>query len=69
MTRGDNSGDINPRKEARAIDASITNIIQEMEERIAGAEDSTKNMDMTIKENTKCKKILTENIQEIEDTM
>jgi hypothetical protein len=37
-----------------------------MEERISGAEDSIENMDTMIKENAKCKKILTQNIQ---DTM
>jgi predicted ribosome quality control (RQC) complex YloA/Tae2 family protein len=47
----------------------ISNRIQEMEERISGAEDSIENMDTTIKENTKCKKILTANIQEIQETM
>jgi hypothetical protein len=31
-----------------------------MEERISGAEDSIENMDTTIKENAKCKKILTQ---------
>jgi hypothetical protein len=40
-----------------------------MEERISGAEVSIENMDTTIKENGKCKKILTDNIQEIQDTM
>jgi hypothetical protein len=40
-----------------------------MEERISGAEDSIKNMDTTIKENAKCKKILTQTIQEIQDTI
>jgi uncharacterized coiled-coil DUF342 family protein len=54
---------------SRTIDASISNRIQEMEERISGAEDSIENISTTIKENTKCKKILTQNIQEIEDTM
>jgi hypothetical protein len=44
-------------------------IILEIEERISGAEDSIENMDITIKENAKCKKILTQNIQEIQDTM
>jgi hypothetical protein len=39
-----------------------------MEERISGAEDSIENMGKTIKENVKCKEILTQNIQEIEDT-
>ena len=54
------------RKQSGVIDASITNRIQEIEERISGAEDSIKNMDTTIKENAKCKKILTQNIQEIQ---
>jgi hypothetical protein len=40
-----------------------------MEERISGAEDSIENMSTTIKENAKCKRILTQNIQEIQDTM
>jgi hypothetical protein len=40
-----------------------------MEERLSGAEDSIENMDTTIKENAKCKKILTQNIQKIQDTM
>ena len=40
-----------------------------MEERISGAEDSIENIGTTIKDNTKCKKILTKNIQEIQDTM
>ena len=35
------------------IDASISNRIQEMEERISGAEDSIGNMNTTIKENAK----------------
>ncbi|CRH55777.1 exonuclease III [Chlamydia trachomatis] len=49
---------------------SILNIYaQEMEERISGAEDSIENIGTTIKENGKCKKILTQNIQEIQDTM
>jgi hypothetical protein len=40
-----------------------------MEERISGAEDSIGNMDTTIKENAKYKKILTQKIQKIQDTM
>jgi hypothetical protein len=35
-----------------------------MEERISGAEDSIENMDTAIKEVAKCKKILTQNLQE-----
>jgi hypothetical protein len=40
-----------------------------MEKRISGAEESIGNMETTIKENAKCKKFLTQNIQQIEDTM
>ena len=40
-----------------------------MKERISGAENSIVNIDITINENAKCKKILTQNIQEIQDTM
>jgi chromosome segregation ATPase len=56
-------------KKSGTIDVSISNRIQEMEGRISGAEDSIENMRTTIKENAKCKKILTQNIQEIQDTM
>jgi hypothetical protein len=56
------------RKKSGTIDASISNKIQEMEERISGAEDSIE-ISTTIKDNAKCKKILTQNIQEIQDTM
>jgi uncharacterized coiled-coil protein SlyX len=64
-----NPGDRNVRKKTGTIDASISNRIQEMEERISDAEDSIENISTTIKENTKCKNILTQNIQEIQDTM
>jgi hypothetical protein len=56
-------------KKSGTIDASISNRIQEMEERISGAEYSIGNMGTTIKENAKCKQILTQNIQEVQDTM
>jgi chromosome segregation ATPase len=56
-------------KKFRTIDANISNRIQEMEERNSRAEDSIENICTTIKENAKCKKILTQNIQEIQDTM
>ena len=56
-------------KKSGTIDANISNKIQEMEERISGAEDSIGNMDTTIKENANCKNILTQNIQKIQDKM
>jgi hypothetical protein len=56
-------------KNSGTKDASITNRIQEMEERISGAEDSIENIDTTIKEYSKCKRILIQNIQEIQDTI
>jgi prefoldin subunit 5 len=49
-------------KKSGTIDASINNRIQEMEERISGAEDSRGNIDTTIKENEKCNKMLAQNI-------
>jgi chromosome segregation ATPase len=50
-------------KKSGTIDASTSNRIQEMEDRISGAEESMENMGTTIKEIAKCKKILTQNIQ------
>ena len=38
-------------KRSESIDASITNRIQEIEERISGAEDTIENIDITVKEN------------------
>jgi hypothetical protein len=43
-------------KKSGTIDTSISNRIQEMGERISGAEDPIENIGTTIKENTKCKK-------------
>jgi hypothetical protein len=56
-------------KKSGNIDVNISNRIQEMEERISGAEDSIENITTTIKGIAKCKKILTQNIHEIQDTM
>ena len=56
-------------KKSQMIDASISNRILEMEERISGTENSIENISTTIKDNEKCKNILTQNIQEIQDTM
>jgi hypothetical protein len=57
-------------KRSGVIDASTTNKIQEIEERISGAEDTIENIDTTLKENAKSstpppKKT----IQEIQNTM
>jgi chromosome segregation ATPase len=48
-------------KKSGTIDASISNRIKEMEERISGAKDSIENIGTTIKDNAKCKNILTQN--------
>jgi chromosome segregation ATPase len=56
-------------KKSGTIDVSISNRIKEMEERISGVEDSIENIGTTIKENGKFIKILTQNIQEIQDTV
>ena len=54
-------------KRSGVTDASVTNRIQE--ERISGADNTIGNIDTTVKENAKSKKILTQSIQEIQDTM
>ena len=57
-------------KRSGVIDASITNRIREIEERISGAEDTIEKIDTTVKENAKSKKkVLTQTIQKIQDTM
>ena len=56
-------------KRSGVIDTSITNTIHETVERISGAEDTTENIHTTLKENAKYKKLLTQDIQEIQDTM
>jgi chromosome segregation ATPase len=56
-------------KKSGTIDVSISNRIQEMEERTSGSEDSIENIGTIIKEYAKCRKILTQNIQETQDTM
>jgi hypothetical protein len=52
-------------KKSGSIDVTMIKRIQGMEERILGAEDSIENIGRTIKKkNTKCQKVLTQNIQE-----
>jgi predicted nucleic acid-binding Zn-ribbon protein len=45
-------------KRSGVLDACITNRIQEIEQRISGAKDTIENIDTTVKENPKCKKLL-----------
>ena len=45
-------------KNSGVIGASINNRIQEREERISDTEDTIENIDTTVKENAKCKKLL-----------
>ena len=54
-------------KISRVIDASISNRIKEIEDRLSGAEDIIEIS--TAKENAKLKKLLTPKIQKILDTM
>jgi len=58
----------NQKKRQGAVDTSFTNRIQEMEERISGAEDSIDIIDSTVKDNVKRKRLLVQNIQEIQDS-
>jgi hypothetical protein len=59
----------NIEKRSGTIDKRIINKIQDMGQRISCVEDTTEGMDTTIKENATCKKFLTQNIQEICDTI
>ena len=57
--QGETTLDIeNQRKRQEALDTSITNRVQEIVERISGAEDSIEIIDTTVKENVKQKKLL-----------
>ncbi|ERE67250.1 LINE-1 type transposase domain-containing protein 1 [Cricetulus griseus] len=56
-------------KQSGTKDVSITNRIQEMEERISAIEDSLEDIHSSAKENLKSNKSLTQNIQEIWDIM
>lgn len=56
-------------KKAVTTEVSISNRIQEMEERISGVENTMEEINASIKENVKSKKFLTQNTQEIKHTM
>ena len=56
-------------KRSGITNVSITNRIQEIEERLSGVEDSIEDNDITVKENTKCQKLLTQSIQKNQGTM
>jgi hypothetical protein len=56
-------------KRTETTDASITNRIQEMEEKMSDLEYTIEEMDTSVKENAKSKKFLTQNIQETSDNI
>ena len=56
-------------KRKGTTEGSITNRIQEMEDSISCVEDTIKEIDALVKENTESKKFLTQYIQKIWDTM
>ena len=56
-------------KWTETTETSITNRIQEIEERISDAEDTTEKINALIKENSKSNKFSSQNIQEILDTI
>jgi len=51
------------------MDASMTSRIQKIEQRISGTENTIENINTTLKENAKCKKLLVQSIQEFQDTI
>jgi hypothetical protein len=64
MTKEVNPGNGKTKERSGVTNVSITNRIQEIEERISGIEDIIEDIDTATKENTKCKKLPTQNIQE-----
>ena len=56
-------------RKSGVTDANITNRIQEIEDRIPGIEDTIEGIDTTVQENTNTKRLLTQNIQDIQDKM
>jgi prefoldin subunit 5 len=56
-------------KKSGVIDTSITNRIQEIEERISGVEDTIENIGTILKEKATGKRLLIQNMQEIQDTI
>ncbi len=56
-------------KQTESTDTSITNRIQELEERISDSEDTIEKINTLIKENSKSNKLSSQNIQELWDTI
>ena len=56
-------------KRSGATNANVINRIQEIEERHSGLENTIEDTYTMVKENIKHKSLLTQNIQEIQDTM
>jgi uncharacterized coiled-coil protein SlyX len=56
-------------KRSGITDVSITNRIEKIEERMSGVEYMVEEIDTTVNENSKHKNLLTQSIQEIQDTM
>jgi uncharacterized coiled-coil protein SlyX len=56
-------------KRQGVINASITNRIQKIEERISDAEHTIENINRIVKENGKCKMLLNQNIQKFQEIM
>ena len=56
-------------KRSRITDVTINNRIQELQERNSDVKDTIEEIDTTVNENSKHENILTQNIQETQDTM
>jgi hypothetical protein len=66
ITMGDNLEDRKPRKDTRSH--TCKHHQQNTRDRTSGADDMIENMDIIVKQNVKSKKLLTQNIQDIQDT-
>jgi hypothetical protein len=70
MTKRNNTGDRKPGKEIRIHGCKHhQENTRNRRENLSCEEDTIRNTDTTVKGDSKCKKVLTQNIQEIQDTM
>jgi hypothetical protein len=69
ITKRDNTGERKPRKETRSHRCKHHQQNTRDRRENHRCQDTIENINTTVKENAKCKKLLTQNIQEMQDTI
>jgi DNA-binding transcriptional regulator GbsR (MarR family) len=70
LINGGSPGKRKPRKDSGVTDSSITNRTTELKKKkkiMSGIKDTKEDIKTTVKENTKYKKLINQNIQQIQD--